>query len=66
MLRLFVDKIAQKTPVGVSKHVQGLSDKKLAWPQLDLPFPNLLWCSASHASMFELKSLNESRSKKSN
>ena len=31
MLRLFVDKIAQKTPVGVSKHVQGLSDKKLAW-----------------------------------
>jgi multiple sugar transport system permease protein len=31
VLRLFVDKIAQKTPVGVSKHVQGLSDKKLAW-----------------------------------
>ncbi|MDB2618982.1 sugar ABC transporter permease [Litoricolaceae bacterium] len=31
MLRVFVDKIAQKTPVGVSKHVQGLSDKKLAW-----------------------------------
>ena len=31
MLRLFVDRIAQKTPVGVSKHVQGLSDKKLAW-----------------------------------
>ena len=31
MLRLFVDKIAQKTPVGVSKHVQGLFDKKLAW-----------------------------------
>lgn len=31
MLRLFADKIAQKTPDGVSKHVQGLSDKKLAW-----------------------------------
>ena len=31
MLRLFADKIAQKTPVGVSKHVRGLSDKKLAW-----------------------------------
>ena len=31
MLRLLADKIARKTPVGVSKHVEGLSDKKLAW-----------------------------------
>ena len=31
MLRLLADKIARKTPVCVSKHVEGLSDKKLAW-----------------------------------
>ena len=31
MLRLLVNKLALKTPRGVSKHVRGLSDKKLAW-----------------------------------
>ncbi len=31
MLKLLVDKLALKTPRGVSKHVRGLSDKKLAW-----------------------------------
>ena len=31
MLKLLVNKLALKTPRGVSKHVRGLSDKKLAW-----------------------------------
>ena len=31
MLKLLVNKLARKTPRGVSKHVRGLSDKKLAW-----------------------------------
>lgn len=31
MLKLLVNKLVRKTPQGVSKHVMGLSDKKLAW-----------------------------------
>jgi len=31
VLKLLVNKLALKTPRGVSKHVRGLSDKKLAW-----------------------------------
>tara|TARA_Y200000002_G_C22606965_1_gene632074 strand:+ start:199 stop:1146 length:948 start_codon:yes stop_codon:yes gene_type:complete len=31
VLKLLVNKLAHKTPRGVSKHVRGLSDKKLAW-----------------------------------
>ena len=30
-MKLLVNKLALKTPRGVSKHVRGLSDKKLAW-----------------------------------